>query len=353
MCIGLRLPTLDYSATSGMSLIASWTIVILRLVMGGQVLPIKHARKALKFCGSGAAIQEGVYTKKGIAQWAHPVAYPGQWRGYWIPYREEKVKGPIRKMATADVGLDCDVVMLAFHGGGMVMGDALLWLPNYKQWIKLFKEKYNIKIGVLTVDYSLAPEARYPVAIEECVAAYRYLVEVQGVDPRRIVMCGDSAGANLCLSVGIQIRDHHPRLGLPAGQVLYSPWVISPEPLEDSADDYIVSSGEDYFLHAYAEGLAKDPSSHYLGTSPMTAKTFAGLPKMLCFYGGVESLRPSIEQFVAKAKKDGADIAVELKEGQAHDYALIDMISGKKVVREAASRMAQFVKEIWDEYPRV
>ncbi|KAG0234668.1 hypothetical protein BGW42_006288 [Actinomortierella wolfii] len=331
-------------------LLASLTIVVLRLVMGGKVLPIHHARKMLKLCGAGGRIKSGLLTEKARAQWAHPVAYPGQWRGYWIPYREQKLKGPVPKIATADVGTGCDIVMLAFHGGGMVMGDALLWLPNYKQWIKLMKEKHGIKLGILTIEYSLSPEARYPVAIEECVAAYRYLVQVQGVDPRRIVMCGDSAGANLCLSTGLRIRDEYPQLGLPAGQVLYSPWVISPEPLKDSADDYIVASGEDYFLHAYAEGQAKNLASHYAGSSPMSAQTFAGLPRMLCYVGGVESLRPSIEQFIAKAKADGVTIQVELKEGMPHDYALIEQISGSKVVQEADQIMAQFVAKIHGEF---
>ncbi|KAF9972099.1 hypothetical protein BGZ73_004816 [Actinomortierella ambigua] len=331
----------------GMSLPAAWTISLLRLSMGVKTLSIPQARGVLNISNFVVALRHGLATQKSKAQWAHPVDAPG-WRGYWIPYREEKLNGPVPKPSVQDIGTNCDIVMLAIHGGGMVMGDARMWLPNYKTWIKLLREKYNIKIGILSVEYTLSPEARWPVALDECIAAYRFLVEQQGIDPRRIVMCGDSAGGNLCLTTVLKLRDVYPEVPLPAGQILYSPWVMCHQPMKNNDDDYITLEDGQHFQRIYTQGLAKVRTSPY--ASPISAPSVAGLPKMLIYIGGVESLRPSIERFVKKAVADGVDVTVEFKEGQAHDYALIQEISSRKIIEESDLVMANFVAKIRADY---
>ncbi|KAG0241447.1 hypothetical protein BGW41_005905 [Actinomortierella wolfii] len=330
----------------GMSLMAAWTISVLRLCMNAKLLSIHQARKLLTITNFIVGLQYGVSTKRGKAKWAHPVQAPG-WEGYWIPYREEKLQGPVRKATVEDIGKECDIVIFAIHGGGMVMGDALMWLANYKNWIKLMREKYNIKIGILSVEYTLSPEARWPVAIDECIAAYRFLVEHQNIDPRRIVMSGDSAGGNLCLTAALKMRDNFPHI-LPAAQVLYSPWVMCPQPMKNSDDDYITGEGGQVFINSYTGGDAQVRASPY--ASPIGAPTLAGMPKMLIYIGGAESLRPSIERFVKKGKAEGLDITVSFKEGQAHDYALIPEISSHKIVREADQVMAQFIAKVHTDY---
>lgn len=188
----------------------------------------------------------------------------------------------------------------------------------------------------------------YPGALNECVAAYRHLVEHQGIDPKRIVMAGDSAGGNLCLTTALKIRDEYSHLGMPAAQVLFSPWVMCPKPVKDSPDDYITNVGGRNFMEAYTHNLAKIQTSPY--ASPIRALTLTGMPKMLIMVGGVESLRPSIESFAAKAQAEDVDVQLVVKDGRAHDYALIEEISGPKVIREAEEIIGHFVAKIRDAY---
>ncbi|KAF9397142.1 hypothetical protein BGZ94_006389, partial [Podila epigama] len=186
----------------------------------------------------------------------------------------------------------------------------------------------------------LSPEVPWPGALNECVAAYRQLVTVQGVSPKRIVMCGDSAGGNLCLTSALKLRDEYPEVDLPAGQVLFSPWVMCPKPLKDSDDDYISNEGGVLYMEAYTQRQMTTLASPY--ASPIQTQTLKGMPRMLVFIGGRETLRPSIERFVAKAQKEGVEIETELKEGMAHDYCLIEEIAGVAVKKASEAKIGRF-----------
>ncbi|KAF9955169.1 hypothetical protein BGZ72_003976 [Mortierella alpina] len=336
----------------GQGLLEGYTIQILRLIMSIKVVNIAQARTLMSIANGISHLRKGTFTQSSKDQWATKVKGKG-WEGFWIPFKDQLNKTQMKqdlakKVSAADIGAGCDIVMFAIHGGGMVMGDALMFLGNYRSWMKEMQKNHNLKIGVLSVEYTLSPEAPYPGALNECVAAYRHLIEHQGIDPRRIVMCGDSAGGNLCLATALKIRDAYPHIGLPAGQVLFSPWVMCPKPVKDSPDDYITTVGGHLCLEAYTQNLAKVQTSHY--ASPIRAPTLAGMPRMLIFIGGVEMLRPSIESFVFKATAEGVDVTTILKENQAHDYALIEEIAGRKNVHEADTAIGKFVAHIRDEY---
>ncbi|KAG0208156.1 hypothetical protein BGX28_000771 [Mortierella sp. GBA30] len=336
----------------GQGLLQVFTIQILKLIMSVKVLNINQARKMMDVANAVVHLKNGTFRQSSKDQWATRVNGKG-WEGFWIPFKDQldkkKLKEHVKeKVSIADIGAGCDIVMFAIHGGGMVMGDALMFLGNYRSWMKEMQKNHNLKIGVLSVEYTLSPEAPYPGALNECVAAYRHLIEHQAIDPRRVVMCGDSAGGNLCLTTALKIRDDYPHIGLPAGQVLFSPWVMCPKPLKESPDDYITAVGGRLFMEAYTQNLAKVQTSHY--ASPIQAPTLAGMPRMLIFIGGVETLRLSIEGFVTKAIAEGVDVTAILKDNHAHDYALIQEIAGTKVVREAEAAIGKFVAKIRDEY---
>ncbi|KAF8923436.1 hypothetical protein BGZ58_002955 [Dissophora ornata] len=299
-----------------------------------------------------AHLNSGTFRQSSKEQWATKVKGQG-WNGFWIPYRDqsskEKTKMDLKnKVSAADIGAGCDIVMFAIHGGAMVMGDALMFLSNYRAWMKELQIKHNVKIGILSVEYSMSPEVPYPGALNECVAAYSHLVEYQGIDPHRVVMCGDSAGGNLCLATALKLRDDYPHIGLPAAQVLFSPWVMCTKHYKDSPEDYITNDGGSIYVEAYTQNLTKIRTSPYV--APILASTLVGLPKMLIFIGGLETLRLSIENFVEKATAEGLDLEVHLKEGQVHDYALVEDISGPKIVAEANQIVGKFVAQVRDKY---
>ncbi|KAG0374242.1 hypothetical protein BGX24_010648 [Mortierella sp. AD032] len=327
-------------------------VQLLRLIMGGSVLNIAQSRTMMSVSNSVVHLKSGTFLQSSKDKWATPVKGQG-WNGFWIPFKDQVDKQQLKKdmekkYSVNDIGSGCDIVMFAIHGGGMVMGDALLFLSSYMAWMKVLQQKHNLKIGILSVEYSLSPEVPFPGALNECVAAYKHLIEYQGVDPRRVIMCGDSAGGNLCLTTALKIRDSYPSVGLPAAQVLFSPWVMCPKPLKTSPDDYISLTGGQLFVEAYTHNQAKIHTSPY--ASPIQAATLAGLPRMQIFIGGVETLRPSIERFIVKARAEGVEVEEHLKEGKSHDYALIQEISGSKVVREAQELIGKFVARVRDEY---
>ncbi|KAF9934624.1 hypothetical protein BGZ65_003662, partial [Modicella reniformis] len=116
----------------------------------------------------------------------------------------------------------------------------------------------------------------------------------------------------------------------------------------DLPDDYISNRGGLIYTEAYTQNMAKVRLSPYC--SPISADTLSGMPPMLIFIGGVETLRSSIERFVEKASAEGVDLEVHLKEGQAHDYALIKEIAGPKLVAEADQIIAKFVAQVRNRY---
>ncbi|KAF9356445.1 hypothetical protein BGX26_005253 [Mortierella sp. AD094] len=336
----------------GQSLLAAYSIQILKLIMGLKVINLNQGRKLMNLMVDFVHLKNGTYLQSSKDKWASKVNGQG-WNGYWIPFKDQSSKKSLQtafksKTSSADVGAGCDLVVLGIHGGGMVMGNALMFLANYRAWMKELQISHGIKIGVLTIEYSLSPEIPFPGALNECVAAYRYLVEHQGIDPRRIIMAGDSAGANLCLTTAIKIRDSYPHIGMPAAQVLFSPYVMSHKPLKDTPSDYISNSGVIFYGQAYTHNQPENLTSHFV--APTRIASLAGMPRMLVFVGGVETLRPSIETFVEKAKADGVELEVHIKDGMGHDYALVEDISGPKYLKEANEIIGKFVAQIRDQY---
>ncbi|KAG0010437.1 hypothetical protein BGZ80_001479 [Entomortierella chlamydospora] len=336
----------------GQSLLAAYTIQIIKLIMGLEVINLKQGRKLMNLLLEMGHLKNGTFLQSSKDKWATKVNGQG-WNGYWIPFKDQSSKESLQAALktntnSADVGAGCDIVVMGIHGGGMVMGNALMFLANYRAWMKELHIRHGIKIGVLTIEYSLSPEIPFPGALNECVAAYRHLVEHQGIDPRRIIMAGDSAGANLCLTSAIKIRDNYPQIGMPAAQILFSPYVMSDKPLKDTPSDYITNSGVVFYGQAYTHNQPENLTSHFVALT--RTPSFAGMPRMLVFVGGVETLRPSIETFLEKAKADGVELEVHIKDGMAHDYALVGDASGPKYIKEANETIGNFVAQIRDHY---
>lgn len=163
--------------------------------------------------------------------------------------------------------------------------------------------------------------------------------------PIVLYIVGDSAGGNIALGTTLKLRDAFTELSAPAGHILVCPWVRSPEPPQNSLFDVVSEIGCQIYAEAYTQNNPETVMCPY--TSPFSAPTLAGLSPMLIFIGGVEILRPSIEQFVEKAQKDGVDVKTVVGEGRAHNYFLLDDISTKKDRQEAYQAMSEFVSDVY------
>lgn len=193
------------------------------------------------------------------------------------PVSEAAVKGEWHKFAGADTGR----IVLFFHGGGYVFGSA----KSHRGLT--FKLAQETQANIFSVDYRLAPEHPFPAAVEDAVAAYKWLLD-NGADPTKIVVSGDSAGGGLSLALMLSCKERH--LPMPAASVLYSPFTdlaATGSSLETNEPTDVM------FKKVYiAEGAKRytgeaDPKTPLI--SPLYAD-LSGLPPTLIFVSDNEAL---------------------------------------------------------------
>ncbi len=194
--------------------------------------------------------------------------------------------------------------LLYFHGGGYVGGSpashrrfvaALVWQTRTRAWVP---------------DYRLAPEHRFPAAVDDAYAAYGALLD-DGIDPQRLLLGGDSAGGGLAMALLLRIRSEGKPL--PAGAMLFSPYVD----LEHTGESASRNAATDYvpFLHAGR------PNREYLGeTDPRTPEAsplygdLAGLPPLLVFAGDREMILDDSIRLVERAVDSGVETSFHIGE---------------------------------------
>jgi monoterpene epsilon-lactone hydrolase len=197
------------------------------------------------------------------------------------------------------------------HGGGFV-------LPLYHP--ERFTTAYLARLAgvrAVLVDYHLAPEYPFPTAVEDCVRAYHWLLEEEGVLPKQVVFTGESAGGNLVVTTLLALKD----VGdpLPAGAVSICPafdfegggdFYTQDDPMMRA--DFVMRQ-----LTAY-RGEA-DPHTPLL--SPLYAN-LQGLPPILVQVGEAELFRSGAEAFAERAEQAGVQVTLHIWPGMWHFWHL-------------------------------
>lgn len=192
-------------------------------------------------------------------------------------------------------------ILLYLHGGGYFACSA-----ETHRAITAYFATHGFR--VFAANYRLAPEHRFPAAVDDAVAAYRGLL-AEGHSPQRIVVAGDSAGGGLALSLMLVLRAAG--TPLPAAAALFSPWTD----LAATGDSIRTNAKRCALFHGPDIG----PSArYYLGDSdprnPLASPLYAdlaGLPPLLIHVGADECLRDDSTRLAEKARAAG--VAVELK----------------------------------------
>ncbi len=206
-------------------------------------------------------------------------------------------------------GVAADAAILYLHGGGYVVGS----INSHRAHVARLSAACGTR--GLAVDYRLAPEHPHPAAVEDAVAAYRWLLG-RGLAPRRIVVAGDSAGGGLTVATLLALRDAgHP---LPACGVCISPWT-----------DLTCSSGS-MTTRAAVDPMVKPDvlrrmAAAYLGggdaRTPLASPNFAqlrGLPPLLVHVGTAETLLDDSTTLAELARAAGVDITLGVWEEMIH-----------------------------------
>ncbi|MGE0822611.1 MAG: alpha/beta hydrolase [Candidatus Binatia bacterium] len=233
-------------------------------------------------------------------------------------------------------GAQKDRAILYLHGGGYVMGS----LNTHRSLAGEISRA--AQAGVLLIDYRLAPEFPFPAAVEDGVAALRWLLE-QGYKPQNLAVAGDSAGGGLAMAILVAARDQD--LPMPAAAVPISPWsdmTCTNESYKTraAADPMVTPDGIGGMAGLYLQD--KDPKQPY--ASPNFAN-LKGLPPLLIHVGRDEVLLDDAIKLDAKAKADGVNSTLEVWDDMIHVWhAFHPMLPEAK---QAIERVGGFLREHW------
>lgn len=225
-------------------------------------------------------------------------------------------------------------VVLYLHGGAYVGGSH----GTHRGLAASFARVGHAR--VLVPEYRLAPEHRFPAAVDDALATYRWLLEDEGVDPARVAFAGDSAGGGLAVALAVAARDRG--LPLPAGIACMSPWVD----LTGTGASVVTNDHNDIWLDGdlIAPGgrmYAPEDPAHPL-VSPLFAD-LTGLPPMLVHVGTHEILLDDARRLVQRARSQGVDASLGEFDGLWHVF---QAIPGLPEGRASLQELGAFVRRV-------
>jgi acetyl esterase len=241
---------------------------------------------------------------------------------------------PVRLYASGYDGVR--PALIYFHGGGFVFGN----IETHDAVCRaLAKESGGV---VISVDYRLSPEHKFPAALEDSYAATVWAAanaERLGIDAQRIAVGGDSAGGNLATVIAMRCRD----AGGPAlaGQLLIYP-VTDLSSFETASHRelgegyFLTRAGMEWFTGHY---LASGDQARLPEVSPLLAPDLSGLPPALVITAEFDPLRDEGEAYARRLQQAGGQVTVSRYPGMIHGFISMRgvLAAGRKGIQEAAS----------------
>lgn len=227
--------------------------------------------------------------------------------------------------------------LVYYHGGGWVIGD----LDTVDVPCRLLANRANCV--VVSVDYRLAPEHKFPAAADDAYAAAKWVVEngpsIQ-VDPSRVAVGGDSAGGNLAAVVSLMARDKN-EIDLAYQLLIYPVTNHSYETLSyrDNADGYLLTKDSMIWFWDYYLRDAEDGKNPY--ASPLQAEDLSGLPPAFVITAEFDPLRDEGEAYAQRLKEAGVQVEVTRYNGMIHGFFWMPgaLEQGMKAVNQAADAL--------------
>ncbi|WP_199351116.1 alpha/beta hydrolase [Haliangium ochraceum] len=270
--------------------------------------------------------------------------------------------GPADQLETRELWIDGEVgalrarhyvceqehapLVVFFHGGGFVFGD----VDTHDAPCRLLCR--HAGVHVLSVEYRLAPEHRFPAAVGDGRAALRWAHEhasALGADPARVAVAGDSAGANLAAVVAHQAaRDGGPA---PVAQILVYPpldrrsaW---PSLSEFASGFYLTRDAIDWFHAQYVGSDGHDATRDDPRLNPMRAGDLSALAPALVITAGFDPLRDEGEAYADALERAGNLVKRRCFDSLPHGF--FNMVGISPVCRSAVIALAEDARALFAE----
>lgn len=248
--------------------------------------------------------------------------------------------GPIPIRIYTPQGVAPFPILVFFHGGGFVIGD----IDTHDNLCRSLAN--GASCVVVSVDYRLAPEHKFPAAVEDAYCATQWASDnanrLKG-DPARVAVGGDSAGGNLATVVSIMARDRNgPHL---VYQLLIYPATnlssSDTNSYRDFGDGYLLTKEDgEYFLDHY---LRNEEDKWNWMASPFLAPDLSGLPSALVISGEFDILRDENEAYVNRLKEAGIPTKWTCYSGMIHGFMSMDGLldRARDAIDEASAELRE------------
>lgn len=234
-------------------------------------------------------------------------------------------------------------VILYIHGAGWVFGNA----GTHDRLVR--ELSVGAHAAVVFPEYSLSPEARYPVAIEEIYAVARWLAQGahgKGLDTSRVAVAGDSVGGNMTIATTLLAKQRGDIAF--AAQVLFYP--VTDASFDTGSYDQFA---EGFWLTRRAmqwfwDQYLPDPTERGRSTaSPLRASLdeLGGLPRALVINGECDVLRDEGEAYARNLRRAGVDVTAVRYAGTIHDFVMLNALAQTNAARAATAQAVAFLRD--------
>jgi acetyl esterase len=239
-------------------------------------------------------------------------------------YRSHRAVGPVP-------------VIVYYHGGGWVVGD----LDSHDGTCRMLATHSGC--AVVSVDYRLAPESPFPAALDDALAAFRYVHEhprqFTGI-PGAVAVMGDSAGGTLAASVALLTREQGPT---PVAQALVYPatdLTMSAPSIDTFATGFLLTKADMLWYRGHYltdPALTRDPR-----VSPLLTADLVGAPPATIYTAGFDPLRDEGMAYANRLREAGIQVSDTCFDDQVHGFF------GMGVVPGGMERIEQVCREVGD-----
>ncbi len=228
--------------------------------------------------------------------------------------------------------------VIYYHGGGFVFNAS----PHHFKYAREYAEKLGCK--VIFPDYRLAPKHKFPVAFNDCLATYKWVLDNANalcIDKNKIALSGDSAGGQLALSVSLAISDE--KIQKPCAQILIYPATGSVEPTPSMlqfTDSPVCCSGDIERYYDYYLDKKDHANNRYFAVA--SAKDLSGMPATYVETAEFDCLRDEGIFIAQRLKKEGVRVKENHTKGTVHGY---DFVRKSQIVCESLRQREQFLSD--------